>query len=124
VESLPNKKKDPQKKEEKEKNEQGLKSKKVVKPHMKKLHVLKEKKEDEIYKLLEEILSKERKKRDHIFQCKIRCVASSIPTHQLHLHYLLFLDFSLSYLVSLHHSPSTLIICHTNSLEWCSIGTS
>jgi hypothetical protein len=38
---------------------------KEVKPHMKKLHVTK--KEDEIYKLLGEILSKERKKGDHIF---------------------------------------------------------
>jgi hypothetical protein len=33
------------------------------------------------------------------------------------LHYLLFLDFSLSYPQSLHHSPLTMIICHTNSLE-------
>jgi hypothetical protein len=36
----------------------------------------------------------------------------------LHLHYLLFLDFSLSYSLSLHHSPSTMIIYHTNSLEF------
>jgi hypothetical protein len=34
------------------------------------------------------------------------------------LHYLPFLDFSLSYPLSLHHSPSTMIICHTNSLEF------
>jgi hypothetical protein len=73
------------------------------------------KKEDKIYKLVGEILSKERKKRDHIFlYCKIQCVASSILTH--HLHYLLFLDFSLPYPHSLHHFPSTMIICHTNSL--------
>jgi hypothetical protein len=39
---------------------------KEVKPHMKKLHVSK-KREDEIYKLLGEILSKEIKKGDHIF---------------------------------------------------------
>jgi hypothetical protein len=45
VESLPSKKKDPQKKRGRE---QGLK-------------------EDEIYKLLGDILSKERKKGDHIF---------------------------------------------------------
>jgi hypothetical protein len=30
----------------------------------------------------------------------------------------LFLDFSLSYPHSLHHSPSTMIICHTSSLEF------
>jgi hypothetical protein len=30
-------------------------------------------------------------------------VASSIPTHHLHLHCLLFLSFSLSYSLSLHH---------------------
>jgi hypothetical protein len=35
---------------------------------MKKLRVSKEKKDDEIYKLLGEILSKEEKKGDHIFQ--------------------------------------------------------
>jgi hypothetical protein len=40
---------------------------KEVKPHIKKLHVSKGKKEDEIYKLLGEILSKERKEGDHIF---------------------------------------------------------
>jgi hypothetical protein len=41
-----------------------------MKPEMKKLHVSKEgkkKKEDEIYMLLGEILSKGRKKGDHIF---------------------------------------------------------
>jgi hypothetical protein len=67
---------------------------------------VKRKKEDEIYKLLGEILSKERKKRDHIFlECKIQCVASSIPTHHLHLHYLLFLDFS-------HFTPFHCTILH------------
>jgi hypothetical protein len=65
-----------------------------------------------------EILLKERKKGDLQAVGKIRCVASSIPTHHLHLHYLLFLDFSLSCPHSLHHSPSTMIICHTNSLEF------
>jgi hypothetical protein len=75
--------------------------------------------EDEIYKLLGEILSKERKKGDDNFlQCKIWCVASFIPIHHLHLHYLLFLDFSPSYPHLVHHSPSTMIICHTNSLEF------
>jgi hypothetical protein len=43
---------------------QGLKSKRGE-TSLEKLHV--SKKEDEIYKLLEEILSKERKKGDHIF---------------------------------------------------------
>jgi hypothetical protein len=96
----PHQKKDSQKKE---REEQGFKSKRGE-TSFEMLHV--SKKEDEIYKLLGEILSKERTKGDHIFlQCKIRCVASSIPTHYLHLHYLLFLDFSLSYPLSLHHSP-------------------
>jgi hypothetical protein len=58
VESLPNKKKDPRKKE------QGMKSKRGETSY-KELHVTK--KEDEIYKLLGEILSKESQKGDHIF---------------------------------------------------------
>jgi hypothetical protein len=38
--------------------------------------------------------------------CKIRCVASSIPTHHLHLHYLLFLDFSLTPIhYTISHQP-------------------
>jgi hypothetical protein len=46
-------------------------------------------------------------------------VASSIPTYHLHLHYIHFLDFSLSYSPELpHHSPSTMIICHISSLEF------
>jgi hypothetical protein len=122
----PQQKKDPQKKEkekkrEKEIKEQGLKSKRGETSYKEApcFKWRKEKKEDKIYKLLGEILSKERKKGDHIFLwCKIRCVTSSIPTHHLHLHYLLFLDFSLYYPHSLHHSPSTMIICHTNSLEF------
>jgi hypothetical protein len=52
VESLPRKKKDPQKK-----GEQGLKSKRGEISY-EELHVTK--KEDEIYKMLGEILSKER----------------------------------------------------------------
>jgi predicted membrane chloride channel (bestrophin family) len=54
-------KKDPRKKRE----EQGLK-RKIGETSFEKLHVSK-KKGDEIYKLLGEILSKERKKGDHIF---------------------------------------------------------
>jgi hypothetical protein len=59
VESLPRKRRILEKKEE-----QGLKSKRGE-TTFEKLHVLK--KEDEIYKLLGEILSKERKKGDHLF---------------------------------------------------------
>jgi hypothetical protein len=45
---------------------------------------------------------KERKKGYHIFlYCKIRCVASSIPIHHLHLHYLLFFGFP--FLTSIHY---------------------
>jgi hypothetical protein len=87
---------------------------------MRKLHVSKgkkEKKEDEIYKLLGEILSKERK--EITFSCSENLMCGLIHTnHHLHLHYLLFLNFCLSYPHSLHHSPSTMIICHTNSLEF------
>jgi hypothetical protein len=78
VESLPSKRKilkkrEKEKKERKRKRKREKRSKdwkaKEVKPHMK-LHVSKgekKKKEDEIYKLLGKILSKERKKGDHIF---------------------------------------------------------
>jgi hypothetical protein len=59
VESLPSKKKDPRKEKE-----QGLKSKRGETSY-EELHITK--KEDEIYKLLGEILSKERQKGDHIF---------------------------------------------------------
>jgi hypothetical protein len=58
----PQQMKDPQKKEE-----QGLKSKRGE-TSFEKLHVSKKKKREyEIYKMLREILSKERKKGDHIF---------------------------------------------------------
>jgi hypothetical protein len=59
VESLTSKKKDPWKKEE-----EGLKSKRGETSY-EELHVTK--KVYEIYKLLGEILSEERKKGDHIF---------------------------------------------------------
>jgi hypothetical protein len=59
----PQQKKDPKK--EREREEQGLK-RKTGETSVEKLHVLK-KKEDEIYMLLGEILSKERKKGDHNF---------------------------------------------------------
>jgi hypothetical protein len=55
---------DPQK-EKKKKREQGLKSKRGETSY-EEAQCFKEK-EDEIYKLLGEILSKERKKGDHIF---------------------------------------------------------
>jgi hypothetical protein len=72
VESLPNKRmilEKKRKKKEDRKKEQGLKSKRgetlyEEAPCFKRR---KEKKEDKIYKLLGEILSKERKKGDHIF---------------------------------------------------------
>jgi hypothetical protein len=54
-----------QKKDTKKKEEQGLKRKRGE-TSFKKLHVSK-KREDKIYKLLGEILSKERKNGDHIF---------------------------------------------------------
>jgi hypothetical protein len=75
VESLTSKrrileKKGERKKKKERKRKQGSKDWKAkeVKPHMKKLYISKgeEKKEDEIYKQLGEILSKERKKGDHI----------------------------------------------------------
>jgi hypothetical protein len=70
-------KKKEKKKEGKMKRKRKKESKdwkaKEVKPHMKKLHVSKgkkEKKEDEIYKLLGEILSKERK--EITFSCSAK----------------------------------------------------
>jgi hypothetical protein len=102
----------------KKRGEQGLKSKRGETSY-EEAPCFKRRKRMMKYKLLGEILSKERKKGDHIFlYYKIRRLASSIPTHYLHLHYLLFLDFPLSYLHSLHYSPSTVIICHINSLEF------
>jgi hypothetical protein len=58
----PQQKRDPQKKRE----EQRLKSKRGE-TSFEKLHDSKKKREDEIYTLLGDILSKERKKGDHIF---------------------------------------------------------
>jgi hypothetical protein len=58
----PQQKNDPQKKRQ----EQGLKSKRGE-TSFEELHVSEKKREDEIYKLLGEILSKERKKGDDIF---------------------------------------------------------
>ncbi len=67
--NLSQQKKDPQRKrvkeKKREKKEQGLKSKRGETSY-EELHVNK-KREDKIYKLLGEILSKERKKGDHIF---------------------------------------------------------
>jgi hypothetical protein len=103
VESLPSKKKDPRKK----RREQGLNSKRGETSY-EELHV---KKEDEIYKLLGEILSKEREK-------ERKEITLSYSAKSDVWHHPLFLDFSFSYLHSLHHSPSTMIICHTNSLEF------
>jgi hypothetical protein len=62
VESLPSKKRILRKKRE----EQGLKSKRGE-TSFEKAPCFKKKGEDEIYKLLGKILSKERKKGDHIF---------------------------------------------------------
>jgi hypothetical protein len=63
VESLPSKRRNLEK--EREREEQGLKRKRGE-TSVEKLNVLK-KREDEIYMLLGEILSKERKKGDHNF---------------------------------------------------------
>jgi hypothetical protein len=64
VESLPSKRRILER--EREREEQGLK-RKIGETSIKKLYVLREKREDEIYKLSGEILSKERKKGDHNF---------------------------------------------------------
>jgi hypothetical protein len=75
-------------------------------------------KEDKICKLLGEILLKKRKKEiTFSYSAKSDVWHHSYP-HHLHLHYILFFDFSLSYPHSLHHSPSIMIIYHTNSLEF------
>jgi hypothetical protein len=64
----PRKKRERKKEREKKKKEQGLKSKRGETSY-EEAPCFKRRKEkkDEIYKLLEEILSKERKKGDHIF---------------------------------------------------------
>jgi hypothetical protein len=75
VESFPSKRsflkkyREKEKKREKDKKEQGLKSKRGETSYEEApcFKGRKEKKEDEIYKLLGEILSKERKKGDRIF---------------------------------------------------------
>jgi hypothetical protein len=73
VESLPSKrrilkkKKKEKKEEKKKKKEQGLKSKRGETSYEEAPCFKMRKKEDKIYKLLGEILSKERKKGDHIF---------------------------------------------------------
>jgi hypothetical protein len=59
-------KKNERKKEREKKRSVDWKAEEV-KPHMNKLHVSKGKKEDEVYMLLRDILSKERRKGDHIF---------------------------------------------------------
>jgi hypothetical protein len=64
MDSLPSKRRILRK--EREREEQGLKRKRGE-TSVEKLHVLKKKRDDEIYKLLGEILSKERKKGDHNF---------------------------------------------------------
>jgi hypothetical protein len=122
-------KKDPRKKERKkkrkrekgrEKKEQGLKSKRGETSYEEALCFKRRKEKKE--KMMKFTSCWERfyqTKGDHIFLlCKIQCVAPYIRTHHFHLHYLLFLGFSLSYPHSLHHSPSTMIICHTNSLDF------
>jgi hypothetical protein len=116
VKSLPSKRRILKKKREKE---QGLKRKRGKTP-FEKHHVSKkkEKRGCDPQAVGRDSIEKERKEITFFLQCKIRCVASSIPTHHLHLDHLLFLDLSLSYPHSLHHSPSTIIICHTNSLEF------
>jgi hypothetical protein len=111
------------KKKKREKGREKERSKdwkeKEVKPHMKKLLVSKgekKKKRMNFTNCWERFYQKkERKKITFSYTAKSEV---SLPTHHLHLHYLLFLDFSLYYRYSLHHSLSTMIICHTNSLEF------
>jgi hypothetical protein len=64
--------------EKREREDQGLKSKRGE-TSFQKLHVFK--KEDKIYKLLEKILSKERKKGDHIFPIVQNPMCGLIHTH-------------------------------------------
>jgi hypothetical protein len=66
VEYLPSKNKDPKKRVEK-RGEQGLKRKRVETSYEEAPCFKRKKREDLIYKLLGEILSKERKEGDHIF---------------------------------------------------------
>jgi hypothetical protein len=84
VKSLPSKRRILKKREKKEekKKEQGLKSKRDETSY-EEAPCFKRRKEkkDEIYKLLGEILSKERKKRDHIFPIVQNSMCGLIHTH-------------------------------------------
>jgi hypothetical protein len=101
----------------KKREEQGLKSKRGE-TSFEKIHISK-KREDEIYKLLERFYQKkERREITFSYSAKsdvwphpyphIICICTTFYS----------LTFSFSYLLSIHHSPSTMIICHTNSLEF------
>jgi hypothetical protein len=105
-----------EKKKKKEK-EQGLKSKRG-KTSFEKLHVSKREKKKRM-KLLGEILSKKKERRSHSPYS-----AKSDVWHQPYPHiicicttfYSLTFPFLTPFL--LHHSSSTMVICHTNSLEF------
>jgi hypothetical protein len=98
----------------KKREEQGMKSK-IGETSFEKLHVSKKKREDEIYKLLGEILSKERKEITFSYSAKF----DVWPHPYAHINCICTTFYSLTFPFltpfSLHHSPSTMIICHTNS---------
>jgi hypothetical protein len=98
----------------KKREEQGMKSK-IGETSFEKLHVSKKKREDEIYKLLGEILSKERKEITFSYSAKF----DVWPHSYAHINCICTTFYSLTFPFltpfSLHHSPSTMIICHTNS---------
>jgi hypothetical protein len=68
--------------------------------------------------MLGEIQLKERKKGDHIFlQCNIRCVASSIPTHHLHLLFPFLPQFTTPFSIEddyLPHKLFRIFLCYYN----------
>jgi hypothetical protein len=94
---------------------------KIGETSFEKLHVSKgekKKKEDEIYKLLGEILSEERKK--ITFSYSAKCDMWRRPYPHIICICTTFYSLTFPFLAphSLHHSPSTIIICHTKSLEF------
>jgi hypothetical protein len=98
--------------------EQGLKSKRGEISY-EELHVQK-KRGYNLQPAGRDSIKRKKKRRSH-FPIVQNLMCGIIHTHtSFVLHYLLFLDFSLSYPHSLHHSPSIMIICHTNSLEFFS----
>jgi hypothetical protein len=111
------KEKERRKRKKKKEEEQGSKSKRG-KTSFEKLHVSKREKKKRM-KLLGEILSKKKQRRSHF---SYRAKSDVWPHPYPHIicicttFYSLTFPFLTHFL--LHHSPSAMVICHTNSLKF------